>query len=419
MPRWPSQPPVEPVAKRARKNAVKETANVDDPHSSVVEALSAAEAVPLGVREMLRAGLDGCLACSSAKGGKAVPRHPFQDKILGAVVDALETAETTIKNEVAEAEVALEASQAEMASCEGARQTLELGLAESTRNIEGQEKALEENADALENTRHALGAAEAALRRTDTEIGEAAMRRLQISQVLRLATSMSEKGAPDGECAKFLEENRHLIEPCAERAAEHATSALQDPFVEESVHEDATANQILSEPDAEQMQDSVAAEVQQELSGRLAEQLSRFSKCTTELESIVSQSAAARISRVAEVGDAQAECSAMLAKRSEQTTEFREAKKIHRQSEASLKANEKEMKRIQAKCEACAESLESAQESLTELQQGPLSKCRRVATNSVKVLAIDSVDVVPKQDLKCMHVEGDVEMRIELVGAGC
>ena len=172
MPRWPSQPPVESVAKRARKNAVKETTNVvslPDPHHSVVEALSTSEAVPLSVREMLCAGLDGCLASISAKGGKAIVRHPFQDQILGAVVDALETAETTVKNEVVEAEVALEASQAEMALCEGARQTLELGLAESSQNIGGQEQALEDNADALEKTRHALGVAEAALRRTDTK----------------------------------------------------------------------------------------------------------------------------------------------------------------------------------------------------------------------------------------------------------
>lgn len=483
MPRWPSQPPVDSVAKRARKNAVKETTNVvslPDPHHSVVEALSTAEAVPLSVREMLCAGLDGCLASINAKGGKAIARHPFQDQILGAVVDALETAEATMKNEVVEAEDALEASQAEMASCECARQALEFGLAESSQNIEGQEQALEDNAEALENTRHALGVAEAALRRTDTEIGEAAMCRHEILQVLHFATSMSEKGAPDGECAKYLEESRHLIKPCAERAAKHATSALQDLSVEESVeeptavkesvHEDATVDQAASgKPDAEQssaLNDSSveksikepddAASVQEDgnpsgkpdveqsvstqnlvseqpacdqseeqvrdeqpASKQLAEQLSRFSNCTTELESIVSQTAAARTLRVAEVDAAQAECSTMLSKRSEQSSELREAKQVHRRREASLKSNEKDMKRIRAKCEACIESSDSAQERLKELQQGPLSKCRRVAGTSVKVLASDSIEFVPKHELKCMHALGDVEMRVELVGAGC
>jgi len=394
---------------------------------------------------MLCAGLDGCLD----NGGKAMPRHSYQDKILDAVVDALETAETDIKTEVSEAEAALEASQAAMVLCESARQKLELELAESSRSIEGQEKSLEDDADALEKTRRDLGVAEVALRHADTEIGEAAMRSHQISQVLRLVTSLSEKGAPDEEATKFLHDSRHLLELCAGHAAEHVISVLQDTkasFVDESTaepnagkespHENSIADQVTSgEPEAEQSVSEQHLVTEQQLRGQseeqskeeeppsrqLAEELSRFSKCIADHDNMVSQTAAARILRVAEVADAQAACSTTLSKRSEQSSELREAKQAYRQSEASMKSSGRDMKQITAKCEACIESRDSAQERLKELQQGPLAKCRRLVATTIKVPANHSVNVRPQQESKCVHAEpgGDVEMRVELIKAGC
>jgi len=391
---------------------------------------------------MLCAGLDGCLD----NGGKAMPRHSYQDKILDAVVDALETAETDIKTEVSEAEAALEVSQAAMVLCESARQKLELELAESSRSIEGQEKSLEDNADALEKTRRDLEVAEVALRHADTEIGEAAMRSHQISQVLRLVTSLSEKGAPDEEATKFLHDSRHLLELCAGHAAEHVTSALQDTkasFVNESAaelnagkespHENSIADQVASgEPESVSEQHLVIEQPTREQSEeqskeeeppsrQLAEELSCFSKCIADLDNMVSQTAAARILRVAEVTDAQAACSTMLSKRSEQSSELREAKQAYRQSEASMKSSARDMKQITAKCEACIESRDSAQERLKELQQGPLAKCRRLVATTIKVPANHSVNVRPQQESKCVHAEpgGDVEMRVELIKAGC
>lgn len=442
MPRWPSQPAAEPAAKRARKNAVKDMATtvpLPDPHHSIVEALSGAEGLPEGVRDMLCAGLGGCLASVGTKKG----RHPHQDRILGLVVDSLEVAEASVVAEVAEAEVALEASQAEMALCEEAKKVLEVGLAESDQNIDGREKALEESADTLEKTRHELGCAETALRRADTEIGEAAMRSHQISQVLRLVTSLSDKGAPDGEAAKFLEDNQELIEPFVE----HLEDAPQDPeqhvaeelaaedlAVEESVHKQPCTAQIASGEtaveqsaseqklaDAPRACDHSSAELsREEQSGteQLARHLSRFSKCMTELERVISRTAEVRILRVAEVDSAQVACSAMLSKRAEQSSELREVKQVHRQSEVSLKSNAKDLKQILAKHDTCIESRDSAQERLAELRHGPLSTCRRALATTKEVSAIDIVPTTGLKDL-CAKPDGEVEMRVELIQAGC
>lgn len=444
MPRWPSQPAAEPAAKRARKNAVKDTATavpVPDVHHAISEALSGAEAVPSSVRDMLCAGLGGCLASVGAKGGKAITRHPFQDRILAAVVDALEVAETTASNEVAEAEVELKASQAEMASCEEARQALELGLVDSSLNIEGREKGLEDGAEVLEKTRHELGVAEGALRRIDTEIGEAAMRSHQISQVLRLVTSLSEKGAPDGEAAKFLNENRQLIDPYAEHVAA-ALQATEQPAVEEPVSEElagkesvpeqsnadqidaeqsVSEQQLVNEPPARDQSSAEQSRDEQPASEQLAEQLSHFSKCITELEGVVSRGAEARILRVAEVDSVEAACSTMLSNRLEESAELREVKQVHRHSEISLKSNAKELKQITAKCDECVESCDSARERLTQLQQGPLSTCKCAVATTTKAPADNSNDVVPAKEMKGLHAEqnGNVEMRVELIQAGC
>jgi len=390
------------------------------------------EVVPFRVREMLCAGLDGCLADS----GKAMPRHSYQDKLLDAVVDALETAEIAIKTEVSEAEAALEASQAAMVQCESARQKLEFELAESNRSIEGHEKSLEDNADALDKTRHDLRVAEVTLRCADTEIGEVAMRSHQISRVLHLVTSLSEKGAPDGEAAKFLHDSRHLLESCGdehtgeascvnESAAEPSAGkkSLRDsgePEAEQSVSEQHLVSEQPTHSQSEEQSEEQSKE-DRPPSCQLAEELSRFSKSIASLDTVVSQIAAARIWRVAEVTDAQSACSMMLSQRSEQSSELQEAKQAYRQNEASVKTNARAMKQITAKCEACIESRDNAQERLKELQQGPLAKCRGLVATNTKVPANHSVNVGPQQESKCVHAEPgcDVEMRLELIKAGC
>merc|ERR1719329_1932418 len=257
------------------------------------------------------------------------------------------------------------------------------------------------------------------------------MRSHQISRFLHLVTSLSEKGAPDGEVTKFLHDSRHLLEPCGD---EHAVEAS---CVHESVAEPHAGKKSpphSGEPEAEQPvseQHLVSEQAIHSQSGelskedrrpscQLAEELSRFSKAIASLDTVVSQIAAARIWRLAEVTDAQSACSVMLSQRSEQSAELQEAKQAYRQREASVKTNAREMKQITAKCEACIESRDNAQERLKELQQGPLAKCRGLVATA-RVLANHPVNVGPQQGSKCVHAElgCDVEMRLELIKAGC
>jgi len=256
-----------------------------------------------------------------------------------------------------------------------------------------------------------------------------------------LVTSLSEKGAPDGEAAKFLQENSQLVEsfpkPVATTLQDTEQPAVHEPVagdsadesaVGESANEQSVSEQKLveSQPPCDQ---SVVEQSKDEppSSEQLAEQLSRFSNCITDLEGVVSRTAEARILRVAEVDSSHSICSNLLTKRAEQSAELREVKQVHRQREVSMKSNAKDLKQIMETCDMCVESHDSAQERLTALQQGPLSTCRCAVSSTTEVKAAVALPkkemeaALPKKDMEDLsrEVNGNVEMRVELIQAGC
>jgi len=174
-----------PSAKRPRRNSSKDNRAYQAISAAVAEA-----GVPQSVREMLSAGLHGCLDSSSSSG----KRHHFQNLVLGAVLEALEMEEASLLREVEEIAAAIAESEAELFRSEASVRAMTLELDESGKSIENEDVAFGES---LESARQALAAAESSLRRKDTDIGEAVMNRCLAGQALERAKSLLGGDASD------------------------------------------------------------------------------------------------------------------------------------------------------------------------------------------------------------------------------
>lgn len=165
----PVASPRAPKAKRTKTNG------------AVMQALKEATHLNESTREMLVDGLADCLA----------GRHPYQQKFLGFVLDALAGVESQLSSKISEAEQAAKAVAASAQERLDAQRLVSKNLLESDAIRKEADEVMIECTEALETAAQTLTNCEGAMHQCDVVIANAAMQRHQLEEIAAVPSSMT------------------------------------------------------------------------------------------------------------------------------------------------------------------------------------------------------------------------------------